>query len=287
MKRVGVVGLGLIGGSVASGLKKRNLVEHIIAYDQDTASLAFALEKGVIDSAASSVLEAVKDVDIVIVAVPVLGVEGILEQIPINKIITDVGSVKVPMIEASKSTFGKVPEKLVPGHPIAGSEKQGFKSANPDLFERHTVILTPLKSTDKNATESIRKLWESLGSQVIEMSAARHDNILAQTSHLPHLLAYALLETLSSRGTNLEVLKFAAGSFRDFSRIAASDPIIWRDIFTANGSEVIKVLDRFLGEVSSLRQLVSDGDSDAMEKVFRRASKARKYYLEQFQEYDS
>ena len=287
MKRFGVVGLGLIGGSVASGLKKRNLVEHIIAYDQDTASLASALETGVIDFAASSVLEAVKDVDIVIVAVPVLGVEGILEQIPINKIITDVGSVKVPIIEASKSTFGKVPEKLVPGHPIAGSEKQGFNSANPDLFERHTVILTPLKSTDKNATESIRKLWESLGSQVIEMSAVRHDNILAQTSHLPHLLAYALLETLSSRGTNLEVLKFAAGSFRDFSRIADSDPIIWRDIFTANGSEVIKVLDRFLGEVSSLRQLVSDGDSDAMEKVFKRARKARKYYLEQFQEYDS
>ena len=149
------------------------------------------------------------------------------------------------------------------------------------------VILTPLKSTDENATEIIRKLWQSLGSQVIEMSAARHDNILAQTSHLPHLLAYALVEALTSRGDTMEVLKFAAGGFRDFSRIAASDPIMWRDIFKANRTEVIKALDRFLEEISSLRQLVSNGDSDAMEKVFKRARKARNDYLKQFQKYDS
>lgn len=287
MKRIGVVGLGLIGGSVASGLKKRKLVEQIIGYDKDAASLASALEAGVIDCAASSVADFAKCVDIMIIAVPVLSVQSILEQIPLNKIITDVGSVKAPIIEASRIAYGKVPEKLVPGHPIAGSEKQGITSANPDLFENHTVILTPLKSTDENATETIRKLWQSLGSQVIEMSAARHDNILAQTSHLPHLLAYALVEALSSRGDNMEVLKFAAGGFRDFSRIAASDPIIWRDIFKANRSEVIKALDRFLEEISLLRQLVLNGDSDAMEKVFRRARKARNDYLKQFQEYDS
>ncbi len=287
MKRIGVVGLGLIGGSVASGLKKRKLVEQIIGYDKDAASLASALEAGVIDCAASSVADSAKCVDIMIIAVPVLSVQSILEQIPLNKIITDVGSVKAPIIEASRIAYGKVPEKLVPGHPIAGSEKQGITSANPDLFENHMVILTPLKSTDENATEIIRKLWLSLGSQVIEMSAARHDNILAQTSHLPHLLAYALVEALSSRGDNMEVLKFAAGGFRDFSRIAASDPIIWRDIFKANRSEVIKALDRFLEEISLLRQLVLNGDSDAMEKVFRRARKARNDYLKQFQEYDS
>ncbi|RPG49677.1 MAG: prephenate dehydrogenase/arogenate dehydrogenase family protein [Gammaproteobacteria bacterium TMED1] len=287
MKRIGVVGLGLIGGSVASGLKKRKLVEQIIGYDKDAASLASALEAGVIDCAASSVADSAKCVDIMIIAVPVLSVQSILEQIPLNKIITDVGSVKAPIIEASRIAYGKVPEKLVPGHPIAGSEKQGITSANPDLFENHMVILTPLKSTDENATEIIRKLWQSLGSQVIEMSAARHDNILAQTSHLPHLLAYALVEALSSRGDNMEVLKFAAGGFRDFSRIAASDPIIWRDIFKANRSEVIKALDRFLEEISLLRQLVLNGDSDAMEKVFRRARKARNDYLKQFQEYDS
>ena len=287
MKRIGVVGLGLIGGSFASGLKKRKLVEQIIGYDKDAASLASALEAGVIDCAASSVADSAKSVDIMIIAVPVLSVQSILEQIPLNKIITDVGSVKAPIIEASRIAYGKVPEKLVPGHPIAGSEKQGITSANPDLFENHTVILTPLKSTDENATETIRKLWQSLGSQVIEMSAARHDNILAQTSHLPHLLAYALVEALSSRGDTMEVLKFAAGGFRDFSRIAASDPIMWRDIFKANRSEVIKALDRFLEEISLLRQLVLNGDSDAMEKVFRRARKARNDYLKQFQEYDS
>ena len=287
MKRIGVVGLGLIGGSFASGLKKRRLVEHIVGYDKDAASLASALEAGIIDCAASSVADSAKSVDIMIIAVPVLSVQSILEQIPLNKIITDVGSVKAPIIEASRTVYGKVPEKLIPGHPIAGSEKQGVTSANPDLFENHMVILTPLKSTDENATEIIRKLWQSLGSQVIEMSAARHDNILAQTSHLPHLLAYALVEALTSRGDTMEVLKFAAGGFRDFSRIAASDPIMWRDIFKANRSEVIKALDRFLEEISSLRQLVSNGDSDAMEKVFKRARKARNDYLKQFQKYDS
>ena len=287
MKRIGVVGLGLIGGSFASGLKKRGLVEQIVGYDKDAASLASALEAGVIDCAASSVADSAKSVDIMIIAVPVLSVQSILEQIPLNKIITDVGSVKAPIIEASRMVYGKVPEKLVPGHPIAGSEKQGVTSANPDLFENHMVILTPLKSTDENATEIIRKLWQSLGSQVIEMSAARHDNILAQTSHLPHLLAYALVEALSSRGDTMEVLKFAAGGFRDFSRIAASDPIMWRDIFKANRTEVIKALDRFLEEISSLRQLVSNGDSDAMEKVFKRARKARNEYIQQFQKYDS
>ena len=287
MKRIGVVGLGLIGGSFASGLKKRRLVEHIVGYDKDAASLASALEAGIIDCAASSVADSAKSVDIMIIAVPVLSVQSILEQIPLNKIITDVGSVKAPIIEASRTVYGKVPEKLIPGHPIAGSEKQGVTSANPDLFENHMVILTPSKSTDENATEIIRKLWQSLGSQVIEMSAARHDNILAQTSHLPHLLAYALVEALTSRGDTMEVLKFAAGGFRDFSRIAASDPIMWRDIFKANRSEVIKALDRFLEEISSLRQLVSNGDSDAMEKVFKRARKARNDYLKQFQKYDS
>ena len=287
MKRIGVVGLGLIGGSFASGLKKRGLVEQIVGYDKDAASLASALEAGVIDCAASSVADSAKSVDIMIIAVPVLSVQSILEQIPLNKIITDVGSVKAPIIEASRTVYGKVPEKLIPGHPIAGSEKQGVTSANPDLFENHMVILTPLKSTDENATEIIRKLWQSLGSEVIEMSAARHDNILAQTSHLPHLLAYALVEALTSRGDTMEVLKFAAGGFRDFSRIAASDPIMWRDIFKANRSEVVKALDRFLEEISSLRQLVSNGDSDAMEKVFKRARKARNDYLKQFQKYDS
>ena len=287
MKRIGVVGLGLIGGSFASGLKKRGLVEQVVGYDKNAASLASALEAGIIDCAASSVADSAKSVDIMIIAVPVLSVQSILEQIPLNKIITDVGSVKAPIIEASRTVYGKVPEKLIPGHPIAGSEKQGVTSANPDLFENHMVILTPLKSTDESATEIIRKLWQSLGSQVIEMSAARHDNILAQTSHLPHLLAYALVEALTSRGDTMEVLKFAAGGFRDFSRIAASDPIMWRDIFKANRSEVIKALDRFLEEISSLRQLVSNGDSDAMEKVFKRARKARNDYLKQFQKYDS
>ncbi|MAI40858.1 MAG: prephenate dehydrogenase [Candidatus Azotimanducaceae bacterium] len=287
MKRIGIIGLGLIGGSIASGLRRRNLAEHIVAYDINSSSLASALGEGIIDSVASSIIEAATGVDLVIISVPVLGTQSILEQIPFNTLITDVGSVKAPIIEASKLAYGKVPAKLVPGHPIAGSEKQGFGAANPDLFENHKVILTPLEFTDKNATNSVCSLWKSLGASVIEMSVKGHDSILAQTSHLPHLLAYALIETVSSRGDTMEVLKFAAGGFRDFSRIAASDPVIWRDIFQANAPELIGVLDRFLGEISDLRKMIRDGDSDGMEQVFTRARHARNYYLEQTKEYDS
>ena len=287
MKRIGIIGLGLIGGSIASGLRRRNLAEHIVAYDINSSSLASALGEGIIDSAASSIIEAATGVDLLIIAVPVLGTQTILEQVPFNTLITDVGSVKAPIIEASKLAYGKVPTKLVPGHPIAGSEKQGFGAANPNLFENHKVILTPLEFTDKNAITSVSRLWQSLGSRVIEMSVKGHDSILAQTSHLPHLLAYALIETVSSRGATMEVLKFAAGGFRDFSRIAASDPVIWRDIFQANAPELIGVLDRFLEEISDLRQMIRDGDSDGMEQVFTRARYARNYYLEQTEEHDS
>ncbi len=282
--RVAVIGLGLIGGSFAAGLKQRKLAKHVSAFDLDAQGLEFGLREGIIDSAAGSVADACANAELVMLAVPVLSVQTILPDVPTGALITDVGSVKVPIIAASEAVYGEMLETLVPGHPIAGSEQHGVAAADPNLFEKHRVILTPVEVTDPVATDRVRQLWRDLGSTVIEMSVEHHDSVLAQTSHLPHLLAYALVDSLSSQGDSMEVFQYAAGGFRDFSRIAASDPVMWRDIFKANGPSVLAVLDRFLDELDDLRRMIADGDVEALQQVFQRAKEARDCYSEQYSE---
>ena len=282
--RVAVIGLGLIGGSFASGLKQRKLAKHVSAFDIDAQGLEFGLREGIIDSAAGSVADACANAELVMLAVPVLSVQTILPDVPPGVLITDVGSVKVPIIAASEAVYGEMLETLVPGHPIAGSEQHGVAAADSNLFEKHRVILTPVEVTDPVATDQVRQLWQGLGSTVIEMSVEHHDSVLAQTSHLPHLLAYALVDSLSSQGDSMEVFQYAAGGFRDFSRIAASDPVMWRDIFKANGPSVLAVLDRFLDELDDLRRMIADGDVEALQQVFQRAKEARDCYSEQYSE---
>ena len=282
--RVAVIGLGLIGGSFASGLKQRKLAKHVSAFDLDAQGLEFGLREGIIDSAAGSVADACANAELVMLAVPVLSVQTILPDVPTGALITDVGSVKVPIIAASEAVYGEMLETLVPGHPIAGSEQHGIAAADPNLFEKHRVILTPVEVTDPVATDRVRQLWQDLGSTVIEMSVEHHDSVLAQTSHLPHLLAYALVDSLSLQGDSMEVFQYAAGGFRDFSRIAASDPVMWRDIFKANGPSVLAVLDRFLDELDDLRRMIADGDVEALQQVFQRAKEARDCYSEQYSE---
>jgi prephenate dehydrogenase len=282
--RVAVIGLGLIGGSFASGLKQRKLAKHVSAFDLDAQGLEFGLREGIIDSAAGSVADACANAELVMLAVPVLSVQTILPDVPTGALITDVGSVKVPIIAASEAVYGEMLETLVPGHPIAGSEQHGIAAADPNLFEKHRVILTPVAVTDPVATDRVRQLWQDLGSTVIEMSVEHHDSVLAQTSHLPHLLAYALVDSLSLQGDSMEVFQYAAGGFRDFSRIAASDPVMWRDIFKANGPSVLAVLDRFLDELDDLRRMIADGDVEALQQVFQRAKEARDCYSEQYSE---
>ena len=242
------------------------------------------MREGIIDSAAGSVADACANAELVMLAVPVLSVQTILPDVPTGALITDVGSVKVPIIAASEAVYGEMLETLVPGHPIAGSEQHGVAAADPNLFEKHRVILTPVEVTDPVATDRVRQLWRDLGSTVIEMSVEHHDSVLAQTSHLPHLLAYALVDSLSSQGDSMEVFQYAAGGFRDFSRIAASDPVMWRDIFKANGPSVLAVLDRFLDELDDLRRMIADGDVEALQQVFQRAKEARDCYSEQYSE---
>ncbi|MDG2070766.1 MAG: prephenate dehydrogenase/arogenate dehydrogenase family protein [Pseudomonadales bacterium] len=278
--RVAIIGLGLIGGSVAAAIQKRKLATHIVAYDQQGESLELALQRGIINSAAPSIADAVSGADLVLIAVPVLTIESILREIPPGLLITDVGSVKQQVIDACETVYGAVPKTLVPGHPIAGSEKHGVAAANADLFEHHKVILTPNADTDATSLTHVRDLWQRLGAVVVEMTVAHHDEVLAQTSHLPHLLAYALVDTLSAQGDSMEIFQYAAGGFRDFSRIAASDPAMWRDIFQANGPALIAILDRFLSELGDIRELIVAGDPVALEAVLQRAKEARDHFSE-------
>jgi prephenate dehydrogenase len=278
--RVAIIGLGLIGGSIAAAIQKRKLASHIVAYDQLGQSLDLGLQRGIIDSAAPSISEAVSGADLVLIAVPVLSIEAILREIPPDLLITDVGSVKQHVVQACETVYGAVPKTLVPGHPIAGSEQHGVTAANADLFEHHKVILTPNADTETESLERVRNLWQALGATVVEMSVSHHDEVLAQTSHLPHLLAYALVDTLSAQGDSLEIFQYAAGGFRDFSRIAASDPAMWRDIFQANGPAVITILDRFLSELGDIRELIVAVDTAGLEAVLQRAKEARDHFSE-------
>jgi 3-phosphoshikimate 1-carboxyvinyltransferase len=183
--------------------------------------------------------------------------------------------VKQPILDAFIEVYGSVPGNFVPGHPIAGSEKHGGTAANPDLFRPHRVLLTPLDDTNENAIELVSELWTSLGAEVSRLTVAHHDSILAQTSHLPHLLAYALIDTLSAQGDSLEIFDYAAGGLRDFSRIAASDPTMWRDIFMSNREPLLAILDQYSHELAELRQVIDSGDSTELFERLRRSKTAR------------
>ena len=288
LQKVSIIGLGLIGASIAAGLKQRGLADRIIAYDTNAESLETGISRALIDEKADSVAACVQGSSLVVLAVPVLSIRDSLSQLKdvlLEKnrsgqapVVTDVGSVKSTILKAANEIFGEHPANLVPGHPVAGSEKHGVEAADPDLFEKHKVILTPTASTDKDALGLVEEMWQGLGARVMQMTAEHHDSVFAQTSHLPHLLAYALVDTLSVQGDSLEIFEYAAGGFRDFSRIAASDPRMWRDIFDANGEEVLNILDRYVDELSAIRTLIADGRMEELEQLFKRAKIARDHF---------
>ncbi|MCH7741118.1 MAG: prephenate dehydrogenase/arogenate dehydrogenase family protein [Proteobacteria bacterium] len=288
LQKVSIIGLGLIGASIAAGLKQRGLADRIIAYDTNAESLETGISRALIDEKADSVAACVQGSSLVVLAVPVLSIRDSLSQLKdvlLEKnrsgqapVVTDVGSVKSTILKAANEIFGEHPANLVPGHPVAGSEKHGVEAADPDLFEKHKVILTPTASTDKDALGLVEEMWQGLGARVMQMTAEHHDSVFAQTSHLPHLLAYALVDTLSVQGDSLEIFEYAAGGFRDFSRIAASDPVMWRDVFDANGEEVLNILDRYVDELSAIRTLIADGRMEELEQLFKRAKIARDHF---------
>lgn len=282
VERVAVIGLGLIGGSWVKGLREKSAVQTVVGFDRNQDSMEKAVELGLIDRFASSASKAVEDADVVILSVPILAVEQILKSIKSSlkpdAIITDVGSVKGSVAKAVESVFSGPNENVVLGHPIAGSELSGVTAADATLFEHHKVILTPQSHTAPKALNTVRELWEVVGASIEEMDVKHHDEVLACTSHLPHLLAYSLVDTLAHSHENKEIFDYAAGGFRDFTRIAASSPKMWHDIFTANKESVLDALDLFSRDLKGLREAVAESDSTAMMGVFTRAKVARDHF---------
>ncbi len=277
-----VVGVGLIGGSVAVGLKKRGACREVIGVVRDENTAAEAVRLGVVDRAFTSLNTIASELtkgDVIFIAVPTLAVKSVLQEIHAcvasDVTITDGASVKGNVEQAAIDVFGAVPPQFVLGHPIAGSEKSGVAAANPDLYERHRCILTPLATTNSDHYQLIEQLWQTLGAEVLSMSVAEHDEVLGATSHLPHVIAYSLVDTLAHDIDNPNIFRYAAGGFRDFTRIASSDPVMWHDIMRANKEGVVHALDLFIANLTRLRSSIEQEDSQYMLDVFTRAKLVR------------
>lgn len=277
-----IIGVGLIGGSLARALRQAGVVQTIVGAGRGEANLARAKELGVIDHYTLDLAEAAANADIVLVGVPLGAMHDVFAAIaPVLKpqaIVTDVGSAKASVVADGLRAFGPRPG-FVPGHPIAGTERSGVDASFAELFQRRRVILTPLPETDSAALTRVSEMWNAAGADVVEMSVAHHDEILAATSHLPHLLAYGLVDTLSSWEDSREVFQFAAGGFRDFTRIASSDPIMWRDICIANREALSDSLERYMADLAHLAELVRTADGPALETIFRNAKQARDRFV--------
>lgn len=281
-QRIAVIGLGLIGGSLAKALRERALCRTVIGYDRNPDELAAGLRLGVIDEVAGSLVAAAEQADVIVLAVPVKVMESVLAELkPVVKdttVITDVGSVKGNVVRAAEAIYGNMPARFIPGHPIAGSEKSGVAAADSGLFKSHKVIITPLPDSDADAVTLISRMWQLVGAEVLRMPVDRHDEVLAATSHLPHLLAFSLVDTLSQEQERNNIFRYAAGGFRDFTRIAASDPTMWHDVGIANKAAILSKIDEFTEGLAQLRQAIETEDSRTMLGVFTRAKAAREHF---------
>jgi prephenate dehydrogenase len=287
--RLCVIGVGLIGGSIARAARSQGLAEYIVGYgrEQERNNLETAKRLGIIDDFFFDIETALQGANIVMIAVPVGAVESVFVLLKPywsnHCIYSDVGSTKTNVIAAAERVFGKVPENLVPAHPIAGAENSGVEASQGDLFLRRRLIITPLSHTQRDALNKIQIFWERMGSSVSLMSAEHHDAILAATSHLPHLLAFALVDMLGRKDEQMEIFKYAAGGFRDFTRIASSDPIMWRDISIANKDQLIPLLHQMKSELDKIEQLLADNDDRRLFETFSYARNARQRFLDQLE----
>ncbi|SFV87192.1 Prephenate and/or arogenate dehydrogenase (unknown specificity) [hydrothermal vent metagenome] len=281
MNKICIIGVGLIGGSFALGLQKAGKVQAIIGYGRSENNLKIAQELGVIDSYSMNIAEALFGVDMVLIATPVNSFKAVLEMIKphINNdiIISDVGSTKGSVIAMAKAVFGAMPENFIPAHPIAGKEQSGVTAADGALFNNKRVILTPTENASTQAIVAVSELWESIGAKVEVMSDKKHDDLLAMTSHLPHMLAFSLMDYLMNSDVN--ALSYAAGGFKDFSRIASSDASMWRDICINNSNEIVKHIEGFQQSLDKLSHLIKDGQAEEIEILFANAKTARDNWL--------
>lgn len=286
LNKLVIVGVGLIGGSFALALRQAGLVKHIVGVGRSPQNMQRALAQGVIDEIAKDIPTALQHVDLVFLAMPVGQTERIMMQIaphlPINTLITDAGSTKQDVIAAARNHLSDENIKnFVPGHPIAGAEQSGVLAAKAELFRNKHLILTPLAETNETATQKITSLWQACGTEVSQMEADEHDRVLAATSHLPHILAFALMNHLHTQTeSNPEnLLRFAGSGFRDFTRIASSSPEMWRDICIANRLALITQIDAYQKELKNLQKILEKGDCEALEEAFSQARGIREDWL--------
>jgi len=278
LARLVVVGLGLIGGSFAKGMREAGLFGEVVGVDSNAESRSLAQQLGLVDSAYANLPDALKNgADVLLLAVPLSAMPALFQELAAFElkdcVITDVGSAKRPVLSAAQAAFGEVPPYFVAGHPIAGSEKSGPIAADSSLFQGRSVILTTTPETQVSAVQRIARLWQALGAEVYQMSAEQHDKVLAATSHLPHMLAFALTDELAKR--DLLSSRIAAGGLRDVTRIAASDPLMWRDIALTNRDYLLAELKQFQATLGQLTDALEQTDGQFLFELFSRAKAAR------------
>lgn len=277
--KVYLVGVGLINASLAKDLKHHKLAKSIVGIGRDVNRLSEAQSLGIIDGYQLLQSVDVSDADIIVVGVPVGKIKdtfSILKpSLKAETILTDVGSSKANIVNAALEVFGELPVNFVPGHPIAGSEQSGFECSLENLYKNRKVILTPTEKTLESASNMVTKMWERVGANVDLMSAEKHDAILSATSHLPHIVAYNLVNYLGQREDAESVFNYAAGGFYDFTRIASSDPTMWTDVCVANKHEIINSIDGFVASLNELKQKIVEQDISAIFTSFDQAKQLR------------
>ncbi len=279
IRRLAILGVGLIGGSLARALRAAGAVEEVVGFGRGLANLERAVALGVIDRVESSAARAVSGADMVVLALPVGSMATTLRQIApqlgMQTVVTDVGSVKSSIVSAAHTALGEHFPRFVPGHPIAGTEKSGVEASFAELFRGRRVVLTPVAETEPDALERVRSMWRATGAETVVMDIGHHDEILAATSHLPHLLAYCLVDTLARMDDSRVIFDFAAGGFRDFTRIAASDPVMWRDICLANRTAILDALGQYRSDLDALMAAIGRDDGVWLQELFARAKRER------------
>ena len=289
--QISIIGCGLIGSSIFKGLKKVGSIKKVITYDNDKSVNEIIKKDKLSDEIFKSAGDAVKNSDLIIIATPISSFENVLNSIKDNlktgSILTDTCSVKTGV----SKIFEKINLKnsvCIPGHPVAGIENSGPKAGFADLFKNKWTILTPSKSTDENTIQKVSNFWESLGSKVKIMSDEDHDKILTFTSHLPHVVAYNIVKTSMSHDEEVkdDIIKYSAGGLRDFTRIAASDPIMWRDIFIDNSALIIQAIDKFIKNLDEFKKAISEKDSKKLIEIFEKSKDFRKSVIKAGQDTD-
>ena len=282
--RLAVVGVGLIGGSLARALRLADMVGEVVGCGRGRDNLEQAVELGVIDRYTHDIADAVRDADVVFLAVPLGAMrsafEAMRDVVSADALITDGGSAKGSVVADCREAAPELLARFVPGHPIAGTENNGVAASFAELYQNRRVILTPLAENVADTVKRARTIWEACGAEVTEMSVEHHDEVLAATSHLPHMLAFGLVDMLARMKENDEIFRYAAGGFRDFTRIASSNPVMWRDICISNRDALSPMLAAFAGEMAELSRLIADGDGDELLRIFEHAKASRDRYVD-------